>query len=330
MSRTGTVGKLFGHVAEPMVQMNAQDMARRQLKDGDLVHLTSKRGSILLPARASAEIGMSQAFVAMHWGEEYLSGCSSTGTRLAGINALTTPAYCPASKQPELKHAAVKILKAELPWSLLAMAWLPEDAALAARRALQPLMAMFPFATCVPFSGSTQDAQRSGILFRAAAHDAPADALLAQIEVLLGLQGADTLRYADRRRGQRRSVRLVRRGDESAGLEAFLLGGDTSAEAWIATLLREELPAQSYGRLLLSPGARAPLAVQSRGKPVCTCFNVTDLAIQAELGRRSGTADERLAALQGTLKCGTNCGSCIPELKRMVRVTPSEATAEAP
>jgi len=330
MSRTGTVGKLFGHVAEPVVQMNAQDMARRQLKDGDLVHLTSKRGSILLPARASTEIGMSQAFVAMHWGEEYLSGCSSTGTRLAGINALTTPAYCPTSKQPELKHTAVKILKAELPWSLLAMAWLPGDTALAAHRALQPLMAMFPFATCVPFAGSTPGAERSGLLFRAAAHDAPADALLEQIEALLGLQVADTLRYADRRRGQRRSVRLVRRSDDSAGLEAFLLGGDTSAEAWIATLLREELPAQSYGRLLLSPGARAPLAVQSRGKPVCTCFNVTDLAIQAELGRCSGTADERLAALQGTLKCGTNCGSCIPELKRMVRMTPAEAMAEAP
>ncbi len=330
MSRTGTVGRLFGHVAEPMVQMNAQDMARRQIKEGDLVHLTSKRGSILLPARASAEIGMSQVFVAMHWGEEYLSGCSSTGTRLAGINALTTPAYCPTSKQPELKHTPVKILKAELPWSLLAMAWLPEDAALAARHTLQPLMAMFPFATCVPFSGLTKDtqgAERSGILFRAAAHDAPVDALLEQIEALLGLQGADTLRYADRRRGQRRSARLVRRSDESAGLEGFLLGGDTSAEAWIATLLREELPAQSYGRLLLSSGARAPLAVQSRGKPVCTCFNVTDLAIQTELGRCSGTADERLAALQGALKCGTNCGSCIPELKRMVRSTPAESLA---
>jgi assimilatory nitrate reductase catalytic subunit len=316
-----------------MVQMHAQDMARRQIQEGDLVHLTSKRGSILLPARASAEVGLNQAFVAMHWGEEYLSGCSSTGARLAGINALTTPAYCPTSKQPELKHTPVKILKAELPWSLLGMAWLPPDAALAAQRALQPLMAMFPFATCVPFAGNTQGAQgeeRSGILFRAAAHDAPDDALVEKIEGLLGLQVADTLRYADRRRGQRRSARLVRRADGSAGLEAFLLGGDTSAEAWISTLLREELPAQSYGRLLLSPGARAPVAVQSRGKTVCACFNVADAAIQAELGRCSGTPDERLAKLQGALKCGTNCGSCIPELKRMVRATPAEAQALTP
>ncbi|CAN7507365.1 nitrate reductase [Variovorax paradoxus] len=328
MSRTGTVGRLFGHVAEPLVQMNAQDMARRQLKDGDLVHLTSKRGSILLPVQASAEIGLSQAFVAMHWGEEYLSGCSSTGTPLAGINALTTSAYCPTSKQPELKHTPVKILKAELPWSLLAMAWLPPDAALAAHQALKPMMAMFPFATCVPFSGNTPGEERSGILFRAAAHDAPADETIDRIEGLLGLRGSDALRYADRRRGQRRVARLVRRADGNAGLEAFLLGGDTSAEAWIGTLLREEIPAQSYGRLLLSPGARAPVAVQSRGHPVCTCFNVTDLAIQAELGRCTGTPDERLAALQGALKCGTNCGSCLPELKRMVRATPAETVAE--
>lgn len=300
MSRTGTVGKLFGHVAEPVVQMNAQDMARRQIAEGDLVHLTSKRGSILLPARASAEIGLSQAFVAMHWGEEYLSGCSSTGVRLAGINALTTPAYCPTSKQPELKHTPVKILKAELPWSLLAMAWLPAGDALTAQRALQPLMALFPFATCVPFAGNAPgEEERSGVLFRAAAHDAPDAALVEKIEALLGLQTADTLRYADHRRGQRRAARLVRRADGSAGLEAFLLGGDTSAEAWIATLLREELPAQSYGRLLLSPGARAPVAVQSRGKPVCACFNVTDRAIEAELVRCTGSADERLAALQG-------------------------------
>ncbi|CAN7376225.1 nitrate reductase [Variovorax paradoxus] len=328
MSRTGTVGRLFGHVAEPLVQMNAQDMARRQLKDGDLVHLTSKRGSILLPVQASAEIGLSQAFVAMHWGEEYLSGCSSTGTPLAGINALTTSAYCPTSKQPELKHTPVKILKAELPWSLLAMAWLPPDAALAAHQALKPMMAMFPFATCVPFSGNTPGEERSGILFRAAAHDAPADETIDRIEGLLGLRGSDALRYADRRRGQRRVARLVRRADGNAGLEAFLLGGDTSAEAWIGTLLREEIPAQSYGRLLLSPGARAPVAVQSRGHPVCTCFNVTDLAIQAELGRCTGTPGERLAALQGALKCGTNCGSCLPELKRMVRATPAETVAE--
>ena len=325
MSRTGTLGRLFGHVPEPSVQMHPQDMAQRQLRDGDLVHVTSKRGSILLPAQASAGMGLNQSFIAMHWGAEFLGGSSSTGEALLGVNALTHAAYCPTSKQPEFKHSAVKILKAELPWSLLAMAWLPADSALAVREALKPLMAEFPFASCVPFSNNQPLAQpslaRHGILFRAAAHQAADSSLLDCIDALLGLNGADTLRYADRQRGQRRAVRLVR-SSEATSLEAFVLAGDTRAEAWMATLLREELPAQAYGRLLLAPGARAPVAVQSRGKQICTCFNVTDVAINEQLGNCTGNEAERLAALQGALRCGTNCGSCIPELKRMVRIHP--------
>ena len=69
------------------------------------------------------------------------------------------------------------------------------------------------------------------------------------------------------------------------------------------------------------PGAKAPVAVQSRGKSVCTCFNVTDTAITAELAHCHGADDDRLEQLQGKLRCGTNCGSCLPELKRMVRAT---------
>ncbi|SDN23776.1 assimilatory nitrate reductase (NADH) alpha subunit apoprotein [Polaromonas sp. JS666] len=342
MSRTGTLGRLFGHVAEPSVQMNAQDMARRLLKDGDLVHVTSKRGSIIVPLQASPEVAVSQAFIAMHWGEEYLSGQSTNGATLAGVNAITTSAYCPTSKQPELKHAAVKILKADMPWTLLAMAWLPGGEVLAAREQLKPLMAAFPFTSCVPFSNNTaladQGRERSGLLFRAAGHEAPPDELLARLEAILGLDGAEVLRYADRKKGQRRTVRLLRK-DDAAELAGFVLAGDTSAQAWIKTLLQDELPAQAYGRLLLLPGAKPPVAVQSRGKLVCTCLNVSDTAIDEHLALVAGgggggghlhTDEERLASLQATLKCGTNCGSCVPELKRRVRSARSEEQAAAP
>ena len=327
MTRTGTLGRLFGHVAEPSVQLHPHDMERRQLKNGDLVHVTSKRGSIVVPVQADATVGLSQAFMAMHWGSEFLSGCSSTGERLAGVNALTTSAFCPTSKQPELKHAAVKVLKAELPWTLLAMAWLPADSAQDVREALAALMAQFPlfqFTSCVPFSNNTPlnepGRERMGVLLRAAAHEPPPDAVIERIEALIGLATADTLRYADQKRGQRRAARLVRHGSATM-LEAIVLAGDTSAEGWLKTLLQEELPAQSYGRLLLVPGAKAPVAVQSRGKPVCTCLNVTDAAITTELAQCHGTDADRLAQLQGKLRCGTNCGSCLPELKRMVRST---------
>lgn len=315
MSRTGTLGRLFGHVPEPVVQMHPQDIARRLLKEGELVHVTSKRGSIVVPLQASAELAPGQAFMAMHWGAEFLSGCSSSGEPLAGVNALTTSAYCPSSKQPELKHAAVKILKAELPWSLLGVAWLPDAQALQVREDLKALMGRFPFTACVPFGR-----ERAGVLFRAAAYEAPPEELVDRIEALLGLSGPQALRYADRKKGQRRAVRLVRDGAE-AHLEAFLLAGDTSAEAWIKTLLQEQLPAQDYGRLLLAPGAKPPVAVQARGRQVCTCFNVSETAIQDHLASCPGDELARLGSLQDKLKCGTNCGSCVPELKRLVRLT---------
>jgi assimilatory nitrate reductase catalytic subunit len=314
------------------VQLHPQDMARSQWHDGDLVHVTSKRGSLLLPVQASAELGPDQAFIAMHWGPEFLGGVSSTGERPAGVNALTTSAYCPSSKQPELKHAAVKILKAELPWTLLAAAWLPGDEVLRIRQELQAFMALFPFASCVPFANDAPLRQaptrdRSGLLFRAAAYEAPPEEILQRLEQLLGLAGADTLRYADRPRGQRRSVRLQRAGADQF-LQALLLAGDTRAEGWLKALLLQELPVQAYGRLLLAPGANAPVAVQQKGKQVCTCFGVDAPAIEAQLARCTGGAEERLAALQASLRCGTNCGSCVPELKRMVRAGANQLIAK--
>jgi assimilatory nitrate reductase catalytic subunit len=323
MSRTGTLGRLFGHVPEPVVQMHPQDIERRLLKEGDLVHVTSKRGSIVLPVQASTELGLSQAFIAMHWGSEYLGGLSSTGERLAGVNAITTSAYCPSSKQPELKHAAVKILKAELPWTLLAVAWLAPQQALEVREQLKEMMGLFPFASCVPFSSNVPLAdagtrERSGVLFRAAAYEAAPPELVQRLEALLGLAGAETLRYADRRRGQSRAIRVRREGAD-VRIEGLLLAGDTSAEAWIKSLLLQEAPAQAYGRLLLAPGAKAPLAVQQKGKQVCSCFGVEAPTIEARLAETEGTPDQRLASLQKALRCGTNCGSCVPELKRMVR-----------
>ncbi len=323
MTRTGTLGRLFGHVAEPCVQLHPQDMARLGLEEGDLAHVTSRRGSIVVPAQASGEVGPSQAFIAMHWGAEYLGGRSSTGQALAGVNALTTSAFCPASKQPELKHTAVKVLKAELPWALLALAWLPDARALTAREGLRALMAHFPFAVCVPFSNGVALAQaghgeRTGLLFRAAAHEAPETGLLERIESLLGLDTADALRYADRRLGQRRTARLAGTG-ETTRLEGFLLGGDTRAEAWLRPLLQDERPAAAYGRRLLMPGARAPLAMVVRGRQVCACFGVTEDAIRDRLQACEGSDAQRLDDLQASLRCGTNCGSCVPELQRMVR-----------
>jgi assimilatory nitrate reductase catalytic subunit len=313
MSRTGTIGKLFGQVPEPVVQMNEQDMVRRGLKAGELVHVTSKRGSIILPVQASKEIGMSQAFIAMHWGGQFLSGRSSVGERHWGVNAITTSSFCPDSKQPELKHAAVKILKAELPHALLAMAWLPVSMAHTARAQLQKLMGEFDFAVVVPFGQ-----EKTGLLFRAANQYAPAVELLEKIEAILQLDSPLALKYRDKKSEQYRVVLLA--GD---AIQGFLLSGDASSGAWMQTLLQEDLNAAAFRRRLLLPSPKialgAPMDAPAKATQVCSCLNVSAEKITACLQTCQGSESERLTQLQGELQCGTECGSCVPTLKRMVR-----------
>ncbi len=334
MSRTGLLGRLFAHVAEPVVQMNPDDMARRQLKDGDLVQVANQRGSIVLPVQSSTEINYSQAFIPMHWGEEFLGGQDANGAPLRGVNILTTPTFCPSSKQPELKHTAVKITKSELPWSLLAVAWLDREQAWSVREALKAQMSQFEFATCVPFSNQLPlekaQSERVGVLFRAAANTPPSEELLTWFEKTLGLKGVNVLRYHDRKQHQHRAIRVCEvNGDRQ--IDALLLSGDTRSEAWIKALLQSESSATPYGHLLLLPSATPPVAVQAPSPQVCSCFSVNKDSIQSclqgAMGNGVAGADLLLTALQTELKCGTNCGSCVPELKKIIRQTTPATTS---
>ena len=323
MSRTGTVAQLFAHASEPAVILAQTDMDRRFLKNGDLVHVTSKRGSQILPALAGDDMRGGQAFIGMHWGEEYVSGRGHEGGGTYGVNALTSPALDPSSKQPELKHAAVKILKAELPWRFLVFGWVDESQVLALQAALRPTMRRFSYAACTLFGRD-----KVGVLFRAA-DDYPSEPQLTmEIESQFGIAGAQVLRYDDRKRGNARHI-LVRDGK----LAAVSLAGDTSAEPWLKEYLEGELPVAALGRMLLMPSNKAPEGFKSRGRIVCNCLNVAETEIAAVLAMQDlvnhGTPDAMLAALQGKLKCGTNCGSCLPELKQMVSVRSAAAKVAA-
>ena len=268
MSRTGTLGRLFGHVAEPSVQLHPQDMERRGLKNCD-PGLCDEQARLHRGARdgrhhPGSVASLYRNALGQRVLERLLVRRRAAGGRECAHHLHVLPHFQTARAQARGREGA----QGELPWTLLAMAWLPASGALAARETLSELMAEFPFATCVPFSNNTPldepGRERTGILFRAAAHEAPPDATVERIEALMGLATTDTLRYADKKRGQRRAARMARHGAGTT-LEAIVLAGDTSAEGWLKTLLQEELPAQTYGRLLLVPGAKAPVAIQSRG-----------------------------------------------------------------
>lgn len=69
------------------------------------------------------------------------------------------------------------------------------------------------------------------------------------IEALLQLDGPAVVRYLDKRAGKRRAALLQNdAGSGATHLQAFLLSGDTSAQDWVTTVLKDSLPAQDYSR----------------------------------------------------------------------------------
>ncbi len=194
-------------------------------------------------------------------------------------------------------------------------------------------MAERGFALCLPFGREPHAAGLGGVLLRAAERE-PASADQAQalrhwldrVQALMGLDDQQALSYEDARRARRRLVQYRSPAQaeaevKSRTLDGLLLAGDTQSQSWLRTLLQEELPAEALGCGLLAPVAQAPAHLAPRSPQVCACFNVSEQAIRDQLGRcatGTGSAEDRLADLQGALKCGTQCGSCLPTLRRLV------------
>ena len=61
------------------------------------------------------------------------------------------------------------------------------------------------------------------------------------------------------------------------------------------------------------------------GKLVCSCFSVREKTIETAIQAGCSSVD----GLGNELKCGTNCGSCKPELQKMLDSYSSTQTAKA-
>ncbi|HYR24246.1 MAG TPA: (2Fe-2S)-binding protein, partial [Aquabacterium sp.] len=168
-----------------------------------------------------------------------------------------------------------------------------------------------------------------GVLLRLADAQAPSGERLAQIERLFGVDAPQVMRYEDTSRQQRRLIRLTEI-DGHHSVAAMVLSGDVRAEAWLRPLLQNDQPIDELGAQLLYPSAQAPVQVAAQGKQVCTCFNVTEPQIVSFVSRCAGPDDNRLSRLQTELQCGTNCGSCVPALRKLIRTTPAEAEPITP
>ena len=305
MSRTGNVAQLFNHAEEPVIQMCTDDMMRRNLKNGDLVKVQNKRGSLVLPVQMSNELQPAQTFIAMHWGSQFMYGL--------GVNALMPPTFDKTSKQPELKHTAIKLEKLELPWRMTIMRTC-QDLTLLTK--VRTLLKNFSYASCGLFGRESATNQAGMLILRAAHETAPDYNLIVKIDAILNMtHDSPCLNYNDAKRGI--SKRILVENNILSGMPKVTgvrLMGETLATDWLKDVMTTGQFSDELRRWALAPLNAPPTGQRGRGKIICNCLDISQNEIIDNIGLGAD-----LITLQNKLKCGTECGSCLPELKRLVR-----------
>ncbi len=295
MSRTGTIAQLYNHVEEPLLSMNQADMQRRQLNNDDIVKISNKRGELNIRVRASDEVKPAETFLPMHWGSQFMNGL--------GANALTPSSFDETSKQPELKHTTIKLEKLDLPWQMTVMRSC-RDLTLISQ--IRLLLKHFDYATCGLYGR-----ENSMVVLRASHASLPNQDSIDQLDAILGMvEGAPMLHYDDAKRNISKRI-LVEEGQ----VTGVRLIGETLAADWLKQVMLEGHFTDELRKWALAPLNVPPTGQKSRGKIICNCIDVSENEI---IETCEDGAD--LQTLQAKLKCGTECGSCVPELKRLVKM----------
>ncbi|MGH8916200.1 MAG: molybdopterin oxidoreductase family protein [Acidimicrobiia bacterium] len=100
-AQTRRIGALVDQYPRPLCEIHPRLAETLGVTDGDMVRLTSRRGSMTVPAKVVATIRPDTVFVPYHWpGNE-------------SVNLLTKRAIDPISGIPEFKVSAVRVEKAE-------------------------------------------------------------------------------------------------------------------------------------------------------------------------------------------------------------------------
>ncbi len=101
MTRTGRIEKIMKMHPEPFLEIHPKDAVHLGITDGMMVNVRSRRGLARFKAQVTKAIAPGTVFAPMHWGFLWAEQSEA--------NALTHPACCPDSLQPELKACAVMV-----------------------------------------------------------------------------------------------------------------------------------------------------------------------------------------------------------------------------
>ena len=292
MTRTGKSVRLSGHNPEPFVQLHTVDAARFGLSVGDLAEVRSPAARIVVRVDIGDAVTPGDAFVPMHWGSAFASS--------ARVGALLAPAVDPISGQPELKCTPVSVRRYVPAWYGFVLSRTPLS---------------------LPAHSYLAQARGAGYWrYELAGEELPAS-WPEWADALLGSRAA-RVEFSDAAGGRYRGANVA---DER--LQACVFVATTKAlpsRTWLATLFASEQLTDA-DRLAILAG-RAAKGGAETGPVVCSCFSVGRSTLL-----RAIRSDELVSVEQigKALRAGTNCGSCIPELKALLATAVAAETAEA-
>ena len=291
MTRTGLSPRLGSHITEPFVAVHPSDAGRFGLTDDGLARVSNHHGAATYRVAVTLNQERGSLFVPIHWTDETASD-ARTGTLVHAI-------VDPFSGQPDAKATPVSIA----PVTMRSAGFL-----LARTRFPLPRSSFWAWSAIAGGFAARVDT------------DGDDEGLLAALKAATGDE-ADVLRYRDERRGIARTALIE--GDRLVG--ALFLAPVTAAPKWSVLSQAWDAPAidKALRRIILS-GKRLDGAADE-GPNVCACFGVPHGRIVAAVVKGADSA----AAVGKAIKAGTNCGSCIPELKRIIAETAAHSRAQA-
>ncbi len=281
MTRSGASPRLGQHLPEPFVEVHPDDAARHGVVDGGFARVVTDYGQCILKVVVSERQQRGMLFAPIHWSEATAAS--------ARVGALVAPLTDPFSGQPESKATPASITPYEYVFRGFALS-----------RAQLDLPDHVWWAR-VAVSGGY------GYLFADNAD------LAGWSSWLRSVAGSDLAEYRDFGGGVYRAASFAVDQIETC----LFLGPARDAGDWnvVKDLFAAGALSDGQRRMLLSGKSMDGLA--SAGPIVCACFGVGRNTICDAIAAGARSAAE--LGLQ--LKAGTNCGSCIPELKRLIAQT---------
>ncbi|WP_313328935.1 (2Fe-2S)-binding protein, partial [Stutzerimonas balearica] len=95
-----------------------------------------------------------------------------------------------------------------------------------------------------------------------------------------------------------------------------------AARDWLKALWARGSIEPGLRRWLLAPLSTPPGVLPERDPTICNCLNIGRRSICDGIARGLD-----LPELQRSLGCGTRCGSCVPEIKRLLAQLPLAESA---